>query len=230
MKILAVETATEACSAALSLDGEIAERHSIAPREHTRLILPMLESLLVEADLTLNQLDALAFGCGPGSFTGLRIAAGVIQGLALGAELPVVAISTLAAMAQGAFSKYNDDIAYAALDARMGEVYWGVYRRTETGFAELLGEETVVQPQQVWFPERDSGVGIGSAWSSYRTELKRRLGEQVLAIDVQFLPRARAVAQLGTRGYLANEGVPAEQALPVYLRDKVARKNKNKYC
>ena len=151
MKLLAVETATEACSAALYVDGIVTERFALTPKEHTRLILPMIDGLLADAGLLPQQLDALAFGCGPGSFTGVRIATGVIQGVALGADLSVVPVSTLAAIAQDFFdnngdvvcpllpagegrekggqeSANQDNVAYVAMDARMGEIFWGVYR------------------------------------------------------------------------------------------------------
>lgn len=122
MKLLALDTSTEACSAALFIDGEIRQRFEITPKAHTKLLLPMIESLLAEAELKLSQLDALAFGCGPGSFTGLRIATGVVQGLAFGADLPIVPVSTLAALAQNRLP----ELAFVATDARIGEIF-GVF-------------------------------------------------------------------------------------------------------
>ena len=226
MKILAVETATEACSAALCIEGEIIERYTVSPREHSRLILPMLESLLAEAELAINQLDALAFGRGPGSFTGVRIAAGVIQGVAFGAELPVVPVSTLAAMAQDVFSRTRDTTAFTALDARMGEVYWGVYQKSEDGYASLWGDEVVIHSSQILFPEGESGAGVGSGWRSDQNNLMNRLGRRITSIDSKLLPRARSVVQLAGKGYLEKQWVSAEKALPVYLRDQVARKQK----
>lgn len=224
MKILAVETATDACSAALNIDGEIIERYTVSPRKQAQLILPMLESLLTEADLKLPQLDALAFGRGPGSFTGVRIATGVIQGAALGADLPVVPVSTLAAMAHNVFSEYNEQTAFVALDARMGEVYWGVYQKTDAGYAKLWGEESVIHSSEVAFPQDTIGIGVGSGWSIYPKELKNRLGARITRIDPERLPRASAIVQLAVKGYSENEAVPAEKALPVYLRDQVTRK------
>ncbi len=224
MKILAVETATEACSAALSVKGEIIERYTVSPREHNRLILPMLESLLLEADLTLGQLDALAFGRGPGSFTGVRIAAGVIQGVALGADLPVVPVSTLGAMAQDVFSKTGETTVFTALDARMGEVYWGVYRKDGNGYASLWGEEVVIHSTQVLFPEEERGVGVGSGWGSDHDDLMARLSSQINSIDPKLLPSAKGVVQLAIKGYCEKQMVPAEKALPVYLRNQVAKK------
>ncbi|MEN8260373.1 MAG: tRNA (adenosine(37)-N6)-threonylcarbamoyltransferase complex dimerization subunit type 1 TsaB [Pseudomonadota bacterium] len=164
MIVLAVETATEACSAALYADGRILERYQVAPREHSMLILPMVQSLLDESGAALNNIDALAFGCGPGSFTGLRIAAGVVQGIAFAADLPVVPVSTLAAMAQDVFEAFEEKYAFAAIDARMGEVYWGVYQRNSRGFAELLGVEAVLYAVDVDFPDV-RGAGVGSGWA-----------------------------------------------------------------
>ena len=258
MKLLAVETSTEACSAALYIDGIISERFELTPKEHTRLILPMIDSLMSEAGLKPQQLDALAFSCGPGSFTGVRIATGVIQGIALGADLPVVPVSTLAAIAQDFFdnrgkkpaqnnlsvsfpssdpileregfqesSNHNyqqsANVAYTAMDARMGEIFWGVYRHDTLGFAELIGKEAVTLATEVEFPDI-LGVGIGSGWGVYQQQLMMRLAGLVSHCEIDNLPRARAIARLGARGFEQGRAVPVELAMPVYLRDKVAKK------
>ena len=231
MKLLAVETSTDACSAALYIDGIVNERFELTPKEHTRLILPMIDSLMSEAGLKPQQLDALAFSCGPGSFTGVRIATGVIQGIAFGADLPVVPVSTLAAIAQEFFdnnSKAQADlstfnVAFTAMDARMGEIFWGVYLRDEQGFAELTGKESVTPATEVEFPDM-IGVGIGSGWGVYRQELMTRLAGRVSYCEIDNLPRAGAIARLGARGFEQGLAVAVEQAMPVYLRDKVAKK------
>lgn len=223
MKLLAVETSTEACSAALFIDGKIAERFELAPKIHTQLILPMIDSLMADAGLKPQQLDALAFSRGPGSFTGVRIATGVIQGIALGADLPVVPVSTLAAIAQDFFDNNADDVAYVAMDARMGEVFWGVYRRDAQDYAELIGFEAVTPPDAVDFPDL-KGVGIGSGWGVYAQELTSRLAGRVNCYHAEMLPRAGAIARLGAHGFEQGLAVPVEQAMPVYLRDKVAKK------
>ena len=233
MKLLAVETSTEACSAALYIDGAINERFELTPKEHTRLILPMIDSLMSEAGLSPQQLDALAFGCGPGSFTGVRIAAGVIQGIAFGADLPVVPVTTLAAIAQDFFDKNEGkekgerrkafDVAFTAMDARMGEIFWGVYQCDEQGFAELIGKESVIPASDVEFPDR-FGVGVGSGWGVYQQELMTRLAGRVSHCEIDLLPRAAAVARLGVRGFELGFAVDVELAMPVYLRDKVAKK------
>jgi tRNA threonylcarbamoyladenosine biosynthesis protein TsaB len=226
MKILAVETATEACSAALLVDGEILERFCVAPREHTRLILPMVDSLLDQSGLALNDLDALAFGRGPGSFTGVRIAAAVVQGLALGADLPVVPVSTLASMAQHDLESSDCSTIFTALDARMGEVYWGVYQKDSEGLARLVGKEAVVPAIEIEPSRAASGksAGVGSGWAAYRDILLERLNGCIDRIDPECYPHASSVALLGQDGYRNQLAVAPEQALPVYLRDTVARK------
>lgn len=225
MKLIALETATEACSAALYLDGEVTERYRLAPREHNHLILPMIESLLAEAGMILGQMDALAFGRGPGSFTGVRIAAGVAQGLAFGADLPVAPVSTLAAMAQEAFAETSAGYAFPCIDARMGEVYWSVYARGENGFAGLVAPEAVLPPESVEFPQAAQGVGIGSGWATYERILRAGAGEGAIACVLEGrFPRAQWVARLGALLFERGECVIAEQAQPVYLRDKVAKK------
>ncbi len=223
MKLLAVETSTEACSAALFIDGKVSERYELAPKEHTKLILPMIASLMAEAGLKPQQLDALAFSRGPGSFTGVRISTGVIQGIALGADLPVVPVSTLAAIAQDFFDSNDDNVAYVAMDARMSEIFWGVYRRDAQGYAELIGDEAVTPAEQIEFPEL-TGVGIGSGWGVYPQELMTRLTGLVSRYQADRLPRAGAIARLGARGFEQGMAVAVEQAMPVYLRDKVAKK------
>ena len=225
MKLLAVETATEACSAALYIDGEITERFSLTANEHTKLILPMIDTLMSEAGLLPQQLDALAFGCGPGSFTGVRIATGVIQGIAFGADLPVVPISTLAAIAQDYFDS-NDNMeqhtAFTAMDARMGEIFWGVYNRDQFGYAALIGKEVVTLAEDIAFPDL-TGIGLGSGWGVYEEILMLRLAGKVKHYEVDVRPRARAIARLGARGFELGLAVAVELAMPVYLRDKVAK-------
>jgi tRNA threonylcarbamoyladenosine biosynthesis protein TsaB len=231
MKLLAVETATEACSAALFIDGEIIERYQLAPKEHTKLILPMIDSLMVEAGLKPMELDALAFGRGPGSFTGVRIATGVIQGIAFGADLPVVPVSTLAAIAQDYFDGehqlnadlVSENVAFTAMDARMGEIFWGVYQRDQLGFAELIGKESVTPADKIEFPQK-TGVGVGSGWGVYYVTLMNRLAGLVSHCETDYLPRASLIARLGAHGFRQGLAVSVELAMPVYLRDQVAKK------
>lgn len=224
MKLLAIETATEACSAALYIDGEISERYQIAPREHTKLILPMADELLAEAGLSPAQLDAVAFGCGPGAFTGVRIATGVVQGIAFAADLPVVPVSTLATLAQGARREFGWSRVAAAIDARMGEVYWGSFEDDGEGIMRAVAEEQVIAPQLVPLLEGDSWCGIGSGWQAYSSELAQRQGGAMSATNGEYFPHARDVAVLAVDGFARGESVAAEQALPRYLRDSVAKK------
>ncbi len=223
MKILAVETAAEACSAALFLDGEILQRWQLAPREHARLILPMLDALLAEAAISVHALDAVAFGRGPGSFTGVRIATGVIHGVAFGADLPVLPVSTLAAMAQACFDDHPAAAAFTALDARMGEIYWAVYRRNAQGLAELVGKEVVIPAGQIHFPEIQ-GYGIGSGWGAYGAQLQEQLQGLVTHVDADCLPGAAPLVRLAAADFAAGKAVPVDEAQPVYLRDRVAKK------
>jgi tRNA threonylcarbamoyladenosine biosynthesis protein TsaB len=219
MKLLALDTATEGCTVALWLDGEVLER-SEPGGQHSERILPMVDELLAEAGLVLTQLDALAFGRGPGSFTGLRIGVGVAQGLAYGADLPVVPVSSLAALAQG----QNAARVLAAFDARMQQVYWGAYVRNAQGIVEEQGAEGVFAPQAVPMPEGEGWVGAGSGWDQYHVVLEQRLIGCLTNWNRQCLPHARYVAELGAAALQAGHAFKPEQALPVYIRNDVAIK------
>lgn len=191
MKILALDTSTEACSAALQCGEQIFERFEVAPRQHTTLILSMLETVLAEAQLTLKQLDALAFGCGPGSFTGLRLAASVIQGIALAVNLPVIPVSTLRAIAQGIYRQAGSQEVSCSLDAQRDEVYWGTYRLNSHQIMEAITAEQISPLDQVHSPPQ------------------------------YFLPNAQDILVLAQYDYQHGKAVSAEQALPVYLREKL---------
>jgi tRNA threonylcarbamoyladenosine biosynthesis protein TsaB len=219
LKLLAIDTATEACSAALHIDGVTTTRYEVAPRRHAELILTMVDELLVESSVSLSQLDALAFGRGPGAFTGVRIATGVIQGLALSAACPVVPVSTLAALAQGAISE-SKQIA-CAIDARMGEVYWGLYQANEDNIMQLVGEECVCQPEAIHVPDSNGWLGIGSAWETYGNELQTRLAGSLSGFRPGDYPSAEAICTLAVDSYQSGKYVDAANAQPVYLRDKV---------
>jgi tRNA threonylcarbamoyladenosine biosynthesis protein TsaB len=224
VRILAIETATEVCSVALLLDEEVLERLEVAPRRHAALVLPFAEALLADAGLRLQQLDAIAFGRGPGSFTGLRIAAGMAQGMAFGSELPVLPVSTLAALAQATVRERGRAAVLAALDARMHEVYWGAYRRAGNGLVEAVGEERVMPPVQVDKPAGGDWCGAGSGWASYGEALSSRCNLAGADIYADQRPRAADVARLAAAQWVRSGAVAAERAVPVYLRDKVAHK------
>ncbi|MGD8312488.1 MAG: tRNA (adenosine(37)-N6)-threonylcarbamoyltransferase complex dimerization subunit type 1 TsaB [Gammaproteobacteria bacterium] len=221
-KLLALETSTMACSAALYADGRVEERYALAPRQHASLILPMLESLLVEADLAVGQLDAVAFGCGPGSFTGVRIAASVAQGVSFGAGLPVLPVSSLAALALGAIRESGEPAVMAAQDARKAEVYWGCYRRADKKGVALHGEECVCAPGAVPVPLDGNWVGAGSGWQVHADILLRRPGGSVVRLLPDLEPHAGDVARLALHALRAGMAVAPEAALPVYLRNNVA--------
>ncbi len=225
MKLIAVEAATEACSAALLLDGEVAERFEIAPRQHTQLILPMVDQLLAEAELRLTDLDGLAFGRGPGAFTGVRIATGVIQGLAFAADLPVAPISTLAAMAKGQYQIDAQQNILTAIDARMREIYWAGYRFSDAGEMEEFIAEQVIAAANAPLPESGEWIGLGSGWQSDGETLNSRLGTRLISSDASRLPHAADIALLAAPVIERGEGVSAANALPIYLRDQVVHKS-----
>ncbi len=224
MKILALDAATDACSAALLIDGKARQDFRIAPREHARLLLPMIEALLAAAGLAPAQLDAIAFGRGPGSFTGLRIAAGITQGIALGLDLPVAPVSTLAALAQGVMRERGADRVLAALDARMQEVYWGAFQRGNNGLAQAAGDEIVCAPGTVPVPAGDHWTGAGSGWEAYGEILRQRCGATLDAVYPEHRPQALDIALLAAPVVERGEALAPELALPVYLRDHVADK------
>jgi tRNA threonylcarbamoyladenosine biosynthesis protein TsaB len=221
MRLLAIDTSGETCSAALLSGAELTQLLELAPRRHGELILDMMGRLLAEADLALNALDALAFGRGPGSFTGVRIAAAVVQGAAYGAGLPVIGVSTLAALAQGHHRSTTHGRILAALDARMGEVYWGCYRIAEDGLAELVGEELVASPQAIPRPRGGGWHGVGSGFGAYPVEMGEALGPALAGIHPTQTCEARDIARLAQGAWHRGQAVAPELALPVYLRDRV---------
>lgn len=218
--LLALDTSSDACSVALGVGDSVLERHEVLARAHTRLVLPMVESLLAEAGIGLSSIDALVMGRGPGAFTGVRIAVGVVQGLAFSHSRPVVPVSSLATVAQALAADGAGQVA-VALDARMGEVYWGNYVRGVDGLVQALGEETVIDPHTAVLPRPGIWVGAGSGFAVYAESLAARLDLDRVASDV--MPRARHALAIGRRGWAAGEAVDAEHAQPVYLRDRVVR-------
>ncbi|MBK1850368.1 MULTISPECIES: tRNA (adenosine(37)-N6)-threonylcarbamoyltransferase complex dimerization subunit type 1 TsaB [unclassified Marinobacter] len=226
MKLLALDTSSEGCSAALFVDGEVFEKFEIAPRGHTRLLMPMLRELLTEQALKPTDLDALAFARGPGSFTGVRIATGVVQGLAWGLDLPVVPVSSLETVALGAIEtlqvKEGEGIA-VAFDARMSELYWGCFQNS-SGLPELIGEERVCAPSRVAL-ETDvkKWVGAGHGWA-FRETMPTDVSGRINSVDEAMIPRASWVARLAVAKFDQGLAVPAEQAQPVYIRDEVTWK------
>lgn len=237
-KILALDTSTENCSVALIVDGKTYTQSEVAPRDHTKKILPMVDSILKQAGLTLNELDALAFGQGPGSFTGVRIGIGIAQGLAFGANLPLIGISTLKAMAQGCFRENQAEQVATAIDARMGEVYWAQYQRQENGdwasisfqresehnLASAQNELVIAPNELLQLPQDVNGhwMQAGTGWQTYQNELAA-LDLQTQATDVLY-PQAQDIAFLAQFAWQQNKTTSAADAQPTYLRDKVTWK------
>lgn len=220
MNIVALDTATEACSVALLCNGEVKYRYQVAPKIHAKVLLPMLDELMAEAQISPSQLNAVAFGRGPGGFTGVRIATAAAQAIALGADIPVAPVSTLAAIASRAFRQSGHQKIAVAIDARMGEVYWGAY---DAGSEEpvLIGEEVVCHPDQVSALD-NQWVAAGTGWQAYPEQLTAASGAApVEGIDP--FPHAIDILAIGAEMIKHNRGVAAELALPVYLRDNVAR-------
>ena len=225
-RILAIDTATEACSVALYDQGETLAHVELCAREHTQRILPLVQQILAEAGLSLKQLDALAFGRGPGSFTGVRIGIGIAQGLSLGAELPLLPVSTLLTMAQGAYRQTGAEQVLAAIDARMGEVYWGEFTRNTQGVWSGENTETVIKPEQLLARtvERNGRFAtVGTGWEAY----PHLLGESPAA-DLfdgkMLLPQAEDMLPLALQLWENGIRVNPEDAEPTYLRNEVTWK------
>ena len=231
MKLLALDTATENCSVALLLDGTLETREIEMERGHAERILPMIDDLLSTAGITLQDLDAIAFGRGPGSFTGVRLGATVTQGLAFGAGLGVVPISDLQAVAQRVLDENTSHTRILVCnDARMSEVYWACYERGGDGLARLEGEEHVTKPTEVQLPPHwAAATAAGRGFVAYGEALHATLpnvsfatsAEPSPADPIHYLPRAREIARLALPAVTAGRLLPAEEALPIYLRDNV---------
>lgn len=217
--ILALDASTEACSVALLVEGQVYEDFRLVPRQHAQLLLPMVEQLLQQAKLKLTDLDALAYGCGPGAFTGIRIAAGVAQGLALGVDKPLLAISTLEALALAAKRQRQAQQVLVAIDARMDEVYWQLFD-CRAALPSALNEAQVTPPEQVTGPSE--AFGWGSGWA-YRQRFAKELAELKAEQDVY--PQAQDIAVLAEAYWQQGVRTLPEQALPVYIRDQVAHQS-----
>ncbi|HEX9397990.1 MAG TPA: tRNA (adenosine(37)-N6)-threonylcarbamoyltransferase complex dimerization subunit type 1 TsaB [Burkholderiales bacterium] len=209
MRFAAIETSTEWCSVALWRDGEIAGAERHAPNRHSELVLPMLEGIFEKEKFDFRQLDAVAFGAGPGSFTGLRIACGVAQGIAFGRGLPVIGISTLEATAE----ESGASRVVACIDARMHEVYYSALEKTGTGWREVVAAQCV-PPDRVQWPG-EGWIGCGSGFAVYGN-----MGFSRVMPEIH--PSAMAVARLAAPRLAAGQGVDAALAAPLYVRDKVA--------
>lgn len=222
MMILAIDAATEACSAALLVEEAVTERFEVPGRGHAARLLPMADELLREAGIDARELDAIAFGRGPGGFTGLRIAAGLAQGLAAGFGLPVLPVSNLAAVAAAAARSAGAVHVLACMDARMGQVYWGAYDCPGAAPA-AVGTERLDLPEAVAPPGAAAWFGAGHGFAAH-PQLAARLGASLAGVDATILPRAADIARIAAVDFAAGRGLAAARGLPVYLRDDVVHR------
>lgn len=225
MKYLAIDASTEACSVALFTDGEISDYFELCPQSHSMRLLPLVDQVLSENGVTLQELDGLIYGRGPGSFTGVRIGIGVAQGLGFSTNLPMVGVSTLQSMAQAAVDKKANSI-LAAIDARMSEVYFSAYQKDDQGIMQPLIDECVVAPSDVEQIVSKLGIEeatcVGTGWEAYKDTLKT-LEIKLEFTDVEF-PSARDMITLALPEFEKGNTVEAQDAQPVYVRDTVSWK------
>ena len=238
MNQIAIESSSELCSVALTNGTEILQRISNEPRQHAEQILPMIDQLLADAGLQKNSLDQVVVGRGPGSFTGVRIACSVAQGLGHGLNIPVLPISSLAGLAQ-ATTRVETTLAagaqiIAAIDARLAEIYLGLYQLDTQRIPQLIGEESVTPPGDaascligIDRDDRASRVGAGSGWQAYTEALQEQIHPPVANILADCRADAQALLELAAHYPYNTHAVSAEQALPIYLRDQVTHRGQD---
>jgi len=222
MKILALECSTELLSVAVYASGELCQRVDDGGNRHGDRLLRLIDAALADARVSKLELGAIAFGCGPGAFTGVRMAVAAAQGIAYGLGIPALPISSLAALAQEAFDRDAATPILALADARMGEVYAGYFAVDDDGLVVPIGDERLAAPESLTLPGDDIWCAVGPGFRAYRASLEQRFGYRLDAFRHSALPHAGAIARLGARAMRAGQAVPAHLALPVYLRDKVA--------
>jgi len=223
MNILALETSTEYCSVALWQDGVVTEKNQLVGQKHSELLMEMLDAVLKAAGCKIRDMHGIAFGAGPGSFTGVRIACGVTQGLALGANLPVLGIVTLQALAEASLQGQEQGKVIAAIDARMAEVYFAVYEKRDGQWLTVC-EPCLCLPQNTPAVEGGGWLGAGSGFAAHGPLLQQRYAGQLAAVNAASVPQASAIAILAAPMFAAGGGLDAADAMPLYLRDKVALK------
>ncbi len=223
MNIVALDTCTECCSVALLYQDQLFQRVEMTQRGHSDLVLGMMDALFEQAATSISAVDVIAFGRGPGSFTGVRIGVGVAQGIAFARDIPVIPISSLAAVAQGAADQLSIDTLAVAMDARMGEIYCANYQR-EKGIVKLVGGERVCPPEQFSAEAGQQWAGIGTGWGEYDEVLRKNFAGYLVQVSVKHYPHAASIIKLAQVEAEAGRLLPAEQAIPVYLRDNVANK------
>ncbi|AJC50522.1 tRNA (adenosine(37)-N6)-threonylcarbamoyltransferase complex dimerization subunit type 1 TsaB [Coxiella endosymbiont of Amblyomma americanum] len=216
-KLLALETATVACSVALWIDGDITQRFEIAPQRHSDILLNLVDTLLNNVQITLQDLDAIAFGSGPGSFIGVRIATGIAQGIAYAMDLPIIPVSTLQALAQAAYQQINNESIVSGWDARMNSIYWGVYKVDSEKIMQTIISDHVDYPIDIRFP-KGKWAYVGNAWSIYQSILPMHC--QPIKKDIY--PNAASVAIIAHQKF--NKGdilSPEEVVEPTYIRERI---------
>ena len=219
-KILAIETATDACSAALLIDGKRSACYEIAPRQHTDLILPMISSLLDDAHLSVRDLDVIAYGAGPGSFTGVRVATSITQGLALAHDIPVVPISCLEILAIGAAKAHNALTVATVVDARKAEIYWAIYEiAPDTQRTTCLSPDTLCRPEDFAYPTDRDCIVVGSGCQLYRDRLVDCGVPIAMLRQEPIYPKAIDALESAQHALESDRTIAAEFATPVYLRN-----------
>jgi len=230
VRILAIDTATEVCSVAVWNNGEICTLLEVCPRKHTQYILPMIQKILANSELSLHQLDALAFGRGPGSFTGTRIGIGISQGLALGADLPMISVSTLQTLAQGEWRQSGSRKVLVAIDARMGEIYWGQFIQSTPGCWLGTDSEAVITPKQALIYSQSlvgHWVTVGTGWQTYPDLIAN--SRAVLLTGQLTLPQAEDMLPLALQSWYDKNIIKAEEAELIYLRNEMTWKKSNRF-
>jgi tRNA threonylcarbamoyladenosine biosynthesis protein TsaB len=222
MNLLAIECSTEVLSVAVWSAGEVCERVDVPGPRHGDRLLPLIDAVLADARISKLDLAAVAFGCGPGAFTGVRMAVAAAQGIGYGLDIPALPVSSLAALAQEGFERGAVAPILALADARMGELYAGSFDVDADGLVQSLGEERLVTPAALELPGDNIWCAVGPGERAHRDALKGRFGYRLDRVEGPVYPQAGSIARLGARALRAGQGVPARQALPVYLRDKVA--------
>jgi tRNA threonylcarbamoyladenosine biosynthesis protein TsaB len=226
MNLLALDTSTEFLSLALQFGDKIVTHHQQAGAKASELILPQIQAMLDSAKIKLTDLDGIAFGAGPGAFTGVRVACGVAQGLGFGANIPVVGVNTLLAVAQAS----GADKVIVCLDARMGEIYHAMYIKEKNGWIETCATK-VIKPEAAWILASRASltktnekvwIGAGSGWAVYAEVLREIYAENLTQVLPEITPSATAILQLAQLTFLAGKAKPAIEAAPIYIRNRVA--------
>jgi tRNA threonylcarbamoyladenosine biosynthesis protein TsaB len=225
MNILTFDTATEACTVALQCGDAVFYRHQIAPQQHAKLLLPLIQSLIDEANIKLSDLNAIGFGCGPGSFMGVRLATGMAQGLGFGLNIPLIPISTLQTIAQTTYQTTTSDNILAGWDARMNEIYWGFYQLDENNLMQPTINDQLSAPEAVDTAfVHTIGSLAGNAWKAYRDRLPSAFSSIQSFTDLY--PEAKAMLPIAISKYVSGEAVAAVNAHPHYVRHHVVHNHK----